>query len=104
MRVKIEGKKTPEEASQAVLKVLQGVLKNYSDIRLRGLNFYFTFVNSEGEEVQLCDKDGNPIEMLMVPDESKPKKLPKKQPDHGTNIVKLPSKAVKTKANRARTY
>jgi len=100
MRVKIEGKKTPEEASQAVLKVLQSILKSYSDVRLRGLNFYFTFVNSEGEEIQLCDKDGNPIEMLMVPDENKPKKLPKKQ--QFDNVLELPNQNIKVKSSRAK--
>jgi hypothetical protein len=100
LRVKIEGKRTPEEASQAVLKVLESLLKNYPDVSLRGFNFYFTFVNAEGEEIELCDNQGDPIEMLLVPDKNKPKKLPTKK-QQTDNVLELPNQDVKIKSSKA---
>lgn len=100
MRVKIEGKRTPQEASQAVLKVLESLLGNYQDVSLKGLNFYLTFVNAEGEEIELCDNQGNPIEMLVVPDTNKPKKLPTKK-QQADNVLELPSQTAKVKSSKA---
>lgn len=99
MRIKIEGTKTPEELGEDIVAILQKLLSNYSGLKVKSFNLYFTVVDEEGEEVDLCTTDGRPIEMLLVPDKNKPKKLPKKKQSPG-NVVQMPDQNVVTKTKR----
>lgn len=99
MRIKIEGTKTPEELGEDTTVILQKLLNTYSGLKIKSFNLYFTIIDEEGEEVELCTKDGSPIEMLLVPNKNKPKKLPKKKQTEG-NIVQMPDQSLVTKTKR----
>lgn len=79
MRVKIQGKRSPEDVTQTLLKFLENMLKNHPGISVSGVNCYLRFTNTEGENVQLCDKHGEPVELIVIEDGNKPKKSSKKQ-------------------------
>ncbi|MBI1829301.1 MAG: hypothetical protein HYR87_07505 [Thaumarchaeota archaeon] len=89
MRIKIEGTRTPRELGGDITGILESVLGEYSGLKIKNFNLYFNVVDEEGEEVELCSKDGRPIQMLLVPDKNKPKKMPKKKYSKD-NIVQMP--------------
>ena len=95
MRVKIEGKRTPQEMGELITSILSMVLEEYPNSSTGRYNFYFSVLNKEGNEFLPCDEHGRVIEIITVPDPHKPEKV-KRKPKEG-KIIQMPDPKIKVK-------
>lgn len=96
MKIKIEGKCTPDELVERISKAISHLTKFYPVDGFSGINLYVTLLDQNGEACVIEDGKGYEMASISFPDPKQPKKIsPKKQTG---KIIEMPTIPLKTKS------